>query len=289
MNSTSPRSPSFDFDGRVAFVTGAARGQGRSHAVGFAEHGADVVLLDVPGTIDGVEYQLGDEAQLELTARRVEQHGVEALPLEADVRDERAVADAVQEAVDHFGRIDHLVNNAGVWGVGEAVAMEEVTWDCMVDINLTGAWHCAKHVARHVRERGTDTDQQSDGGTAGTIVSTGSTASFVGTYGSAHYAAAKHGLVGLTKTMALELAADGIRVNCVCPTGVDTPLIDGVVEAYGESALSGVSDRSGSMNVLDGQLLPPEAVTDAVLWLSSDAARYVTGTALLVDAGMTAK
>lgn len=270
--------PSYDFSGRVAVVTGGARGQGRAHALGFARHGADVVLLDAPGTPDVLQYDLATERALAATADRVAAEGVDVLARSVDVRDESAVRAAVADAVDEFGRVDVLVNNAGVWHVSDAVEIAESAWDVVVDVALRGAWLCAKHVAPVFRTRG-----------GGRIVNTASTAALVGTAGSAHYAAAKHGLLGLTKALALELARDGVTVNAVCPTGVDTPLVAGIAEALGEGALEAVSDRSGSMNVIDEQLLAPEDVTGAVLWLASDAARYVTGVALPVDAGMTAK
>jgi SDR family mycofactocin-dependent oxidoreductase len=271
--------PRYDLDGKVAFVTGAGRGQGRSHAVAYAEHGADVVVTGVSRGIETSQYPLATPEDLAETARLVEAEGREALPLRVDVREEAQVAAAVEEAVDEFGRIDVLANNAGIWNVTDLVEMDERRWDELVDSDLKGAWLCAKHVGRHFRAR--------EG--SGRIVSTASTAALVGARGSGHYAAAKHGLVGLTKSLALELAEHDVTVNCVAPTGVDTPMIDGILEEVGEAALASVSDLSGSMNVLDEQLVDPRDVTEAYLWLSSDAARYVTGAVLPVDAGMTAK
>jgi SDR family mycofactocin-dependent oxidoreductase len=271
--------PSYDFDGCVVFVTGAGRGQGRSHAVAYAEHGADVVVTDVCRDVETSPYPLATPADLDETARRVEAAGGQALPIQVDVRDEAAVEAAVEEAVGEFGHIDVLANNAGIWNVTDLVEMDERQWDALVDTNLKGAWLCAKHVGKHLAERGA----------GGRIVSTASTAGLVGAKGSGHYTAAKHGVVGFTKALALELAEHGVTVNAVAPTGVDTPMIDGVLESDGQAALSSVSDASGSMNVIDEQLLDPRDVTAAFLWLSSDAARYVTGVTLPVDAGMTAK
>lgn len=271
--------PTYDFADDVVMVTGGARGQGRAHACEFASHGADVAVVDVPGDVAASQYDLADESDLEATVNSVEAHGSSALGIRADVRDKAAIRVAVDRTLDAFGRIDILVNNAGIWSVADLVTMEEATWDAVVRTDLKGAWIASKHVGRHFVNRAG----------SGRIVTTGSTASLVGTLGSGHYAAAKHGIVGLTKALALELAPHDVTVNAVCPTGVETPLIDGIVAAAGEAALTRVSDASGSMNVLDGQLIEPEDVTAAVLWLASDAARYVTGTVLPVDAGMAVK
>lgn len=271
--------PRYDFADDVVMVTGGARGQGRAHAIAFASHGADVAVVDVPGEIAGAQYDLAGESALETTVDRVESLGVSALGVRADVREETAIEDAVDRTLDAFGRVDVLVNNAGIWSVADLLEMDETTWDAVVETDLKGAWLAAKHVGRHFAQR--------DEG--GRIVTTGSTASLVGTPGSGHYAAAKHGVVGLTKTLALELAPYGVTANAVCPTGVETPLVDGIAEAVGEEALARVSAASGPMNVVDEQLLDPEDVAEAVLWLASDAARHVTGVVLPVDAGMTAK
>ncbi|WP_232701953.1 mycofactocin-coupled SDR family oxidoreductase [Halobacterium wangiae] len=271
--------PSYDFDGQVAFVTGAGRGQGRSHAVTYAEHGADVVVTDACRDLESAPYLLASAEDLEETASQVEDAGGRALPIQVDVREEDQVESAVEEALDEFGRVDVLANNAGIWTVTDLAEMDERTWDETVDTDLEGTWRCAKHVGKHFVDRG-------DGGK---IVSTASTAGLVGARGSGHYTAAKHGIVGLTKTLALELAEYDVNVNCVAPTGVDTPMIDGTLETVGEAALNAVSDASGSMNVIDDQLLEPRDVSEAYMWLSSDAARYVTGVTLPVDAGMLAK
>lgn len=271
----------YDFSGQVAFVTGAAHGQGRSHAQYYAKHGADVVVTDVSGDVESVPYDLGTEAELDETASMVEDEGQEALVLDVDIRDEDKVEPAVDEAVDHFGRIDILANNAGIVTISDMTEMDETMWDDMLDTNLKGVWLCAKHVGQHFIERG-------DGGK---IVSTSSANGLIGSPGNGHYTAAKHGVVGLTKTLALELAEYDVNVNCICPTVVNTPMITGMSEAYGEEVLADIGELAGPMNVFHPEDAGIESsdISEAYMWLSSDAARYVTGIALPIDAGTTAK
>jgi len=276
--------PEYDFVGQNVFVTGAARGLGRSHARRFAKAGADLVLADSCTPEAGEQYLLASRADLDETASMVETTGSEALVLELDVREKEAVERAVSRATTELDGIDVLVNNAGVWSVAATSEMTESTFDRVVETDLKGTWLCSKYVGRHMRGR--EAKARED---AGAIVNTASVAGHVGTRNSSHYAAAKHGVVGLTKSMALELAEYAVTVNAVCPTGADTPLVEGIVESQGESTLEQVSDLSGSMNLLDEQLLSPDAVSEAVLWLASDATRYVTGASLPVDAGMLAK
>jgi SDR family mycofactocin-dependent oxidoreductase len=272
--------PEYDFGDTVAFVTGAARGQGASHAKAYAEHGADVVALDIAGNRDEVPYNLGSSEELEETVAAIEDHGGRGLAIEADISDAGAVKAAVAEAVDEFGHVDILANNAGIATPTTAIEMSEETWDTLLDINLKGTWLCSKHVAREMVERGA----------GGKIVNTSSSAGLVGQPGLAHYAAAKHGVVGLTKAMALELADDDINVNAVCPSAVETPLLPEAAEVYGPESFERVSELGGPPSVFpDHELLEPVDVTEAYLWLSSDAARYVTGAAMPVDAGNTAK
>ncbi|MFC5136409.1 MULTISPECIES: mycofactocin-coupled SDR family oxidoreductase [Haloferacaceae] len=271
----------YDFSGKVAFVTGAAHGQGRSHAQHYARHGADVVVTDVSGDVESVPYDLGTEDELNETASMVEDEGQEALAIGMDVRKEDEVKSAVEEAVDHFGRIDILANNAGIVTISDMTEMDEAMWDEMIDTNLKGVWLCAKHVGQHFIERG--------GG--GKIVSTSSTNGLIGSPGNGHYVAAKHGVIGLTKTLALELAEYDVNVNAVCPTVVNTPMITGMAEAYGEEVLADIGELTGPMNVFQPEDPGIESsdISEAFLWLSSDAARYVTGIALPIDAGTSAK
>jgi len=272
--------PEYDFSGQVAFVTGAGHGQGESHAKHYAKHGADVVVTDICENVETNPYDMSTPAELEETASMVEDEGQDALAIQMDVRDEAQVEAAVEEALDQFGKIDILANNAGIFNATELTQMDEQMWDDMINTNLKGVWLCAKHVGKHFIDRG-------DGGK---IVSTASTAGFTASPGNGHYVATKHGVRGLTKTLALELAEYDVNVNAVAPTGVDSPMISGYVESYGEEMLEETMALTGPANVFgDGGMIDAEEISEAYLWLSSDAAQYVTGTTLKVDAGMTAK
>jgi len=271
----------YDFSGKVAFISGGARGQGREHARLYARNGADVVVGDICENIGSNPYELGTREELEETVSIVEDEGQEALAVEMDVRNEDDVEAAVDAALEEFGRIDFLANNAGIFTASEVTEMSEEMWDDMLDVNLKGVWLCSKHVGKHMIERGS----------GGKIISTASVAGEVGFEFCGHYVAAKHGVAGLTKTLALELAEYDINVNAVAPSSVDTPMIDGFVEAYGEEMIESMVETTGPMNVFtpeDGQY-GPEEISKAYMWLSSKDAKYVTGTTLDVDTGHTAK
>jgi NAD(P)-dependent dehydrogenase (short-subunit alcohol dehydrogenase family) len=157
--------------------------------------------------------------------------------------------------------------------------MDEQTWDEMLDTDLKGVWLCAKHVGQHMIERGE----------GGKIISTASTAGHGASFRGGHYTAAKHGVVGLTRTLALELAEHDINVNAVSPTGVDSPMTHGIIDAHSEEAIDELGEYTGMWNVFQDGMVDPRDVSEAYLWLSSDAARYVTGISLPVDAGLMAK
>ena len=266
----------YDFEGRVAFVTGAARGQGRSHALRYAEAGADVVCADIGATPETASYELADDDELADTVQEVEERGVDALAVRMDVSDEDDVEAGVSRALETFGRIDFLANNAGVAPPGGLMKLDEETWDRTLAVDLKGMWLCAKHVGAHMIERGR----------GGRIINTSSTAGLAASPGLGHYTAAKHGVVGLTKTLALELAQHGVTVNAVCPTAVDTPMVGGIIESL-DDEMAEIAEQSGPDNVL-GEIVQPEDVSAAFMWLSSEDARFVTGIALPVAAGATA-
>jgi SDR family mycofactocin-dependent oxidoreductase len=269
--------------GKVALITGGARGQGRSHAVRLAEEGADVVLVDHCAPIDTAPYPMADPADLEQTVKLVEDVDRRALAVRADVRDLAALQGAVAEAVAEFGRLDIVVANAGIAGFAPALEMDEAGWQEMVDINLTGAWKTVRAAGPAIV----------DGGRGGSIVLTSSVAGLMGFPNLAHYCAAKHGLVGLMKVLAVELAPHEVRVNSIHPTNVDTdmiqnPAIHSLFAGAPDADRAMAAAAMKSMHALPISWVEPVDISNAVAWLVSDEARYITGVALPVDAGVTA-
>jgi SDR family mycofactocin-dependent oxidoreductase len=260
---------------KVAFITGAARGQGRSHAVRLAEEGADVIAVDICAQIDSVPYPMSTPADLAETARAVEAAGRKIVALEADVRDARALAAAFASGVEQLGPVDIVVANAGI--APFRAPDQFMAWHDAIDVNLTGAFNTVEVALPSMVERGA----------GGSIVLISSTAGLTGIAGPSRgglgYAASKHGIVGLMRTYANNLAQYSIRVNSVHPTGVNTPM---VVNAALEAFFAQDPSMSGDMtNALPVELLEPVDISHAVLWLASDEARYVTGVTLPVDAG----
>ncbi|HEY8581799.1 MAG TPA: SDR family NAD(P)-dependent oxidoreductase [Capillimicrobium sp.] len=271
----------YDFAGETVLVTGAARGLGRDIALGFARAGANVAVNDLAGAApgDGVGYATGSEADLARTVADAQALGGEAIALPGDVTREADVAGMVDAVVERFGRLDVLVNNAGVHVGARSWEMAEAQWDVVIDVDLKGPFLCSKHAARHMVGR--------DGG--GRIITISSTSGLVGIPDQVGYQSAKHGIVGQVRTLALELAPHGVTVNTVCPTVVDSPMLDHLVET-GAAYFQEVARLCGASTVFPGlDNLEPRDVTHAVQWLASDAARYVTGIALPVDGGFTCK
>jgi SDR family mycofactocin-dependent oxidoreductase len=273
------------FSGRTVLITGAARGQGRSHALRFAEEGANVVLCDLGGTqLDTIPYELPTHEDLDETVKMVEALDRRAIGCVADVRSADQLAAAVQAGIDAFGRIDVLVANAGIAGVQTIAAMSDAEWDTMIDINLSGVFKSMRAVVGHMIEQG-----------SGRIVAT---ASIVGRQGSpniGHYVAAKWGVIGLVKSLAIEVADKGITVNAVCPTSVNTPQIQN--QAFHELFLpdaeeirmEDVERAYTTLNPIPKPWLEPVDVSNAVLFLASDQAKFITGEALSVALGWNAR
>jgi (+)-trans-carveol dehydrogenase len=272
-------------DGKVVLITGAARGQGRSHCVRCAEEGADVVALDLAADVATVQYPLATEEDLHETARLVEKTGRGVLARKVDVRSQNALDDAVGSALAEFGHIDVVVANAGIASFAPAWELDEQTWQDVIDINLTGVWHTAKAVIPSMIEAGR----------GGSLILISSVGGLKGIANIAHYAAAKHGLVGLMRTLAIELAAHHIRVNTIHPTNVATPMIHNAATFAAlrpdlpNPTEDDIVEAATEMNLLPVPWVEPGDISNAVVWLGSDDARFVTGVALPVDAGMVTK
>ena len=247
------------FDGRVALITGGGGGIGRATALVFAENGSRVAVADRRET-EGME-----------TVRLIESTGGEAVFVPTDVTDESQVEAMVARTVEVFGRLDHAFNNAGILGDQVAIdAYPRATWDSVIAVNLTGVWLCMQYEIRHMLT--------TDGGS---IVNTASIAGLRGSPGVPAYSVSKWGVVGMTKAAAKSYGGDGIRVNAVCPGYVDTPMVSEATED--EEHMSRILDQYPLSRI--GQ---PLEIAEAVVWLSSDAASFITGIAFPVDGGATA-
>ena len=265
-------------DGKVAFITGAARGQGRAEAVRLATDGASIIAIDICDQIASVPYPLATADDLALTVKLVEDTGARIVAQQADVRDQDSLKDALQAGLDDLGRLDIVVANAGIAPMQSGAD----GWRDVIDVNLSGVYNTVEVAIPTMIEQG-------DGGS---IVLTSSVAGLIGVGshdpGALGYVAAKHGVVGLMRIYANLLAQHSIRVNSVHPAGVDTPMINN--EAT-RKWLGSIADKTPQEmgNALPVQVLQPEDIANAVAWLVSDEARYVTGVALPVDAGSVNK
>ncbi|MDM3972693.1 mycofactocin-coupled SDR family oxidoreductase [Mycobacterium marseillense] len=269
--------------GKVALVTGAARGIGRAQAVRFAQEGADIVALDVCGPVDTVLIPPSTPADLDTTASLVSGAGGRVHTEIVDIRDLAAMQAATDRGAERFGGLDVVCATAGITSRGMAIELDENAWRTMLDVNLTGVWHTCRAGAPHLIERG-----------AGAMILTSSIAGLRGLVGVAHYTAAKHGVVGLMRSLANELAPHHVRVNCINPTNVDTPMIqnDIVSSAFrpdldSPPTRAEFADAARSMNMLAVPWIDPVDVANAALFLASDEARYITAITLPVDAGAT--
>ncbi len=273
-------------DGKVVFITGVARGQGRSHAIRFAEEGADIIGIDVVEPIAGSTSPPATQDDMDETVAAVEALDRRIIATKADVRDFEQVKAAVGEGVSQFGRLDVVLANAGISTfMGPAENMTEEAFVDMIDVNLTGVWRTCAAAIPHIKagERG------------GSIIMTSSVAGLSALSNLVHYVAAKHGVVGLMRTLALELAPHQIRVNSIHPTTVDTPMVnnEATFRLFRPDLDSpGVDDfleAAKVMNALPVGWVQAVDISNAMVWLASDEARYVTGVTLPVDAGSLVK
>jgi (+)-trans-carveol dehydrogenase len=272
-------------EGKIAFVTGAARCQGRSHAVRLAEEGADIIAIDICAQVDSVPYPMSTSEDLAQTVKEVEALGRRIVASEADTRDYTGLKSALDDGVARLGGLDIVVANAGIGSFGTVADLEERVWQDMIDINLTGAWHTLKASIPHLIA----------GGRGGSIVMISSTCGLVGYENLAHYNASKHGVLGLMKTAAMELGRHSIRVNAVCPGNGDTVMNQNEVtyrlfrpdlDNPGREDMAVVCQAA---NVLPIPWIQPRDTSNAVLFLASDEARYITGIAQPVDSGSLLK
>jgi (+)-trans-carveol dehydrogenase/(-)-trans-carveol dehydrogenase len=275
-------------DGKVAFVTGAARGQGRSHAIELAREGADIIAVDVAHDLPelGLGYPLGSAAELAETAAEVEKLDRRVVTAEVDVRDGAALKAALDSGVAEFGRLDIVAANAGI--AANSVPAHEITdeaWEQMLGINLTGVWKTAKAAVPHLIE----------GGRGGSMILTSSMAGLRGYQGIAAYTSAKHGVVGLMRVLAAELAQHSIRVNSVHPTQVNTPMVmnDETYKIFRPDLEHPTKDdfevASAGMHALPVPWAEPLDISRALVFLASDDARLITGVPLPIDAGLLVK
>jgi SDR family mycofactocin-dependent oxidoreductase len=272
-------------EGRVAFVTGAARGQGRAHAIRLAAEGADVVAIDVCGPIsDTITYPPATSEELAETAAGVEAAGRKVLAREVDIRDLAAQQQVVADAMEQFGRLDVVVANAGVLSWGRMFEMSEEQWDSVIDVNLNGTWRTMRATVPAMIEAGN----------GGSIIVVSSSAGLKATPGNSHYAASKHGLVAITNSLALEVGEFGIRVNSIHPYSIGTPMVEpeAMMEIFGKypSYIHSFSpmpfhpvNHEGKKGLKE--FMTAEEVSDVVAWLAGDGSATISGSQIAVDRG----
>lgn len=271
------------FDDKVVFVTGGAKSQGRSHALAFAKEGADIVVCDIARQLGTIPHTMGTQADLDETARMVEKLDQRCVAITADVRDTGEINGAVEQAVSELGKVDILLANAGVLSLTTVAEMTDEQWSEVVDTDLMGVFKAMRAVIPQMVSQN-----------YGRIIATSSMAGRTGLPTVAHYCAAKWGVIGLVKSVAREVAANGVTVNCVCPTNVDTDMIHnepfyglfapGVDKPTKDDVIPGFT----SLNAVPVPWIEPIDISHAMMFLASDEARYITGEALHVSAGWNA-
>jgi SDR family mycofactocin-dependent oxidoreductase len=263
--------------GRVAFITGAARGQGRAHAIRLAREGADIIALDICAPVsESITYAAATPEELAETVRAVEAEGRKVLAREVDIRDDAALRQLVSDGVEQFGRLDILVANAGVLSWGRVWELTDEQWDAVIGVNLSGTWRTLRAVIPAMIEAGN----------GGSIVVVSSAAGLKATPGNGHYSAAKHGLVGLTNTLAIELGEFAIRVNSIHPYSVDTPMIEPelMMQVFAEHPR--YVHSFGPMLLQPNGFMAADEVSDVVVWLAGAGSGTLTGAQIPVDKGV---
>ncbi len=266
--------------GKVAWITGGARGQGRAIAVKFASEGADIVVSDVCAQLENVPYPMSDDSDMLETKRLVEASGRRCLTKVADVRSQAALDDVVAAALDQFGQIDVVCANHGIASWHPVWEITDEEWEMQLAVNLTGVWHVVKAAIPHMIER-----------RSGSLILTSSTNGRIAYPNMAHYTAAKHGVLGLMKSVALELGPHNVRANALLTGPIHTPMADNPATLKGlfgrdDATTADYVNATRHFFALRGRAaLPPSAVADALLWLASDEAANVSGLELVLDAG----
>jgi (+)-trans-carveol dehydrogenase len=272
---------------KVAFITGAARGQGRAEAIRLAQEGADIIALDVAAPVETNVAAPATPEDLAETARQVQSLDRRVCTACIDVRDYDSLQSFLTKSVAELGHLDIVVANAGLWSYGLSEELSELAWSVVIDVVLTGVWHTTKAAIPVLKEQGT----------GGSIILTSSVGGLAAYANTSHYVAAKHGVVGLMRSLALELGSHSIRVNCVHPTTVNTDLVhnEATYALFAPDVPSAdltpemVKARFASLQLLPVPWVEPEDVANAVLFLASDEARYITGVTLPIDAGALVK
>lgn len=265
-----------DLQNKVAFITGAAHGQGRATAITLAKEGVHIIAFDIAKTTVYPGYELGSEDELSSLQKECEAIGVKCITFKGDVRNDQDILRAVTEANKVFSTIDILFNNAGICAYGLAHELSEIEWDDMLDTNLKGPWLVARRIIPLMIR------QQS-----GVIINNSSIAGLRGLGRLSHYTASKWGLTGLTKALAIELAPHNIRVVSIHPTGVNTPMNDGLAFLEGTTTAE-IAERSAG-NLMPVPWVEAQDVADAVVFLVSSKARFITGSQFVLDAGLLTK
>jgi SDR family mycofactocin-dependent oxidoreductase len=275
-------------EGKIALITGAARGQGRNHALRLAEQGADIIAIDICGDLPTVPYPLATEDDLKETAAGVEKFDRRVITAKVDIRDADKLTEVVAQAVADLGGLDIVSAGAGICSYGQVLDLTAEDWKEQIDVNLTGSFNTAKAAIPHILAQGR----------GGSVIFTASTCGLEVVAGIGHYNASKFGVVGLMKTLALELGAQGVRVNALCPTNVATPMFQNQptmdlffpdVENPTLANAEAPDSVARQMHVIPIPWVEPDDVTNALLYLASDDGRYVTGTTMVIDAGRLLK
>ncbi len=262
-----------DFENKVVFITGAAHGQGRATALAFAKEGASVVGFDVAKKIEYPAYAFGTNEELNSLKAEIEALGGKCEVFAGDVRDDEAIKNAVEGTIAAFGKIDVLFNNAGICAHQSVDKMTDEEWDAMIDINLKGPFNVTRRVVPFMKEK-----------QSGVIINNSSVMGLRGGRRLSHYTASKWGLTGLTKAWAIELAPYNIRVVSIHPTGVNTPMNDGLAAMEGKTPMEIAEASAGNLQPVPW--IEPEDAANMVLFLASDKAKYCTGGQYLIDAGL---